>query len=92
MPTGFSISELKPDISLFPNPSNEKIDIKFNDEIAHLMNVEIYNYANNKVFSNCNVKVKGAFSIETTYFESGKYTIIIKEGDLIIKKSFLIIH
>ena len=92
LPTGLSISELKPDISLFPNPSNEKIDIKFNDEIAHLMNVEIYNYANNKVFSNCYVKVKGGFSIETAYFESGKYTIIIKEGNLIIKKSFLIIH
>ncbi len=90
--TGLSMSGLKPDIILFPNPSNEKIAVKFSDEITHLISIEIYNYANEKVFSNFNLKVKGLIRIETIKFENGKYNIIIKEGNLNFNKSFLIIH
>ena len=90
--TGISKIGWKSEMILFPNPSNEKITLKFNDDIVHLINIEIFNCLNENVLRKLDLKVKGSISLETISFKTGKYTFIINEGNLIFKKSFLIIH
>ncbi len=74
-------------ISIYPNPTTDKVNIKFNRDNAEDQTVIIFNVLGEKVYENSNIE-SDLLNIDVTGFESGNYYLRVfdSKGNEIVEK------
>jgi photosystem II stability/assembly factor-like uncharacterized protein len=82
------------DISIYPNPANDYINISLPNENGLPVSLVIYDLLGNKVLEylvNNNLPTLGNININTEKLNQGQYSLLIKLGDKVFTKSLIII-
>lgn len=77
--------------SLFPNPANSELTIKFNTYFKNQFTVEIFDGSGRNVYySNINQNQNSTFNINVEKFSIGIYTLLIRSENNMLQKRFVI--
>ena len=74
-------------LTLYPNPTHEQLNLRFNNPNQLKYNVSIYDYLGKQVFSGFNIT-----TVDVQHFKLGLYVIKLALGNKEIYKKFIVNH
>ena len=82
-----SISESRPVLEVFPNPSNGNMTVRYNGKLSAKRNLQIYNAIGELVYSDKFIAGQSELKIEQLNFQSGYYMLKVQDdSNLIVQK------
>lgn len=80
------------DFSLYPNPTNEIVNIQFNESLLENPKIKIYDLIGKLVYENNNLETFASqdFSIWVDQLNSGVYLLAVQVNDRITTKKLII--
>ncbi len=77
-------------IAIYPNPSNGRVTILFNENVDNLKTVKIYNYSGQEVYSEKIDKGIDSKAVDLESFDKGLYTVVVYSENASYKKNIII--
>ena len=82
-PVGINDSELSSDISIYPNPASENVNIEFNSTVSGNVTVEVYNIVGERLYTNNLSAVTGTnmINLPVEAYDNGQYIVQFTQTD-----------